>query len=28
VATTGEEMTLNAGGRENRTLAVRLGLQI
>jgi hypothetical protein len=28
VATQGEEMTLNAGGRENRTLAVRLGLQI
>ncbi len=28
IATFGEEMSLNAGGRENRSLAVRLGFQI
>jgi hypothetical protein len=28
LATTGEEMSLNSGGRENRSVAVRLGIQI
>ena len=28
LATSGEEMSLNAGGRENRSVALRLGIQI